>query len=50
MNKKDREALKTVLDELYRLTPKTSNQGFLPSGDVRDAIVYLLEKIDEKTR
>ena len=45
MNKKDKEAIKKVLDELYRRTPKTIKEGFLPASDVRDAISHLLEKI-----
>lgn len=45
MNKKDKEAIAIVLDELYRRTPKTANEGFLPSPDVRDAVSHLLEKV-----
>jgi hypothetical protein len=44
MNKHDKEAIRLVLEELYRRTPKTSGEGFLPSRDVKEAVSHLLEK------
>ena len=48
MNKKEKKAGATLLDELYFRFPKTSRHGFLPTQEVKDSIQYLLKKISDE--
>jgi hypothetical protein len=47
MNKKEKEAVRLVLEELTRRLPKTKKHGFMleESSDVSKAFEYLIEQV-----